>query len=102
MRPSMTIHDKIAAVVKPFIGRTLRAKEIQALVRQEYPDANSKSVVVSDHSGLSPTGRRYRFCALTPSQIFARRDGRYEVALSSAVVCRALYPTQAPHPKPDS
>ena len=47
----MTIHDKISAVVKPFVGKTLNTKQVQALVQEKYSGTNPTSIIPSDHSG---------------------------------------------------
>ncbi len=81
----MTVHDKIAAVIKPFVGMTLSTKRVRALVLEKYPDTNPTSIIPSDHSGPNPSsGRSYCFCSGKDSQIFRHDNGGYKV-LDSAV-----------------
>jgi hypothetical protein len=76
----MTIHDKIAAVVKPFVGKTLSTRHVQALLQEKYPGTNPTSVIPSDHSGPNlRSGRSYCNCSGNPSQIFAHDQGGYKV-----------------------
>jgi hypothetical protein len=76
----MTIHDKIAAAVKPFVGKTLNTKQVQALLLEKYPGTNPTSVIPSDHSGPNPrSGRSYCPCSGQPSQVFAHDNGCYRV-----------------------
>jgi hypothetical protein len=77
---TMTTHDKIATVVKPYAGKVLTAKEVQALVLEKYPETNPTSIIPSDHSGPNPrSGRSYCRCSQTPLQIFTHESGNYRV-----------------------
>jgi hypothetical protein len=76
----MILHDKIAAVVRPFVGTTFSTREVQVLVQEKYPGTNPTSIIPSDHSGPNPrSGRSYCNCSGTSSQIFVREAGRYKV-----------------------
>jgi len=76
----MMIHDKIATVLKPFVGITLSTRQVQVLVREKYPDTNPTSIIPSDHSGPNPrSGRSYCHCSGKPFQIFAHDKGGYKV-----------------------
>jgi hypothetical protein len=83
----MTIHDKIAAAVKPYVGKTLSTKQVQALVLEKYPGTNPTSVIPSDHSGPNPrSGRSYCNCSAKPYQLFAHDHGGYKVIDGSGTV----------------
>lgn len=69
----MTNTEKIIVVTRPFVGKSLTAKQVQALVLNAYPETNPASIMVSDHAGANSKGVTY--C----SQVFDRSASGYVV-----------------------
>jgi hypothetical protein len=78
----MTNTDKIRVATRPFIGKSLTAKEIQAVVLAEFPDTQLGSILPSDHAGANSKGNVYA------DQLFSRESGQYLVLADSDIVVK--------------
>lgn len=70
----MTNTAKIADVTKSFVGKTLTAKMVVALVLAKYPDTNAGSILASDYAGPNPKSG-----VIYADQLFDRVTGGYVV-----------------------
>lgn len=76
----MTNTEKIRVATRPFVGKSLTAKEIQAVVLKEFPDTSVGSILPSDHAGANSHGNVYA------DQLFQRESGQYLVLADSDIV----------------
>jgi len=82
----MTNTDKIRNATRPFVGISLSAKEIQAVVLAQYPDTQVGSILPSDHAGANSHGNVYA------DQLFQRDGGKYLVLSDDAIVAKPKSP----------
>jgi hypothetical protein len=78
----MTNTDKIRVATRPFVGISLSAKEIQAVVLKSFPDTQVGSILPSDHAGANSKGNVYA------DQLFQRDGGKYIVLADDAIVSK--------------
>lgn len=78
----MTNTQKIKVATRPFVGKTLTAKQIQALTQESFPEVNLGSILPSDHAGAGKGGNVYA------DQLFTRVNGGYFVLADSEIVVK--------------